>query len=118
MHLDRMTTCQKTSFWMFTICVSHTRMPQLTALGLRRSWKSMSDFTGRPVRGVLIAVVGRERMLEENYLDMTKQGVKLCNRKVELQLYSCEQVGVSPWRGQYRDVCLGPKERIFGRWCN
>lgn len=52
--------------------------------------------TGRPARGVLIAVVGRERMLEGNYLDMTKQGIESCDGKVELQVYSCEQVGFHP----------------------
>lgn len=52
--------------------------------------------TGRPARGVMIAVVGRERMLRGNYLDMTKRGVESCDGKVELQVYSCEQVGFHP----------------------
>lgn len=52
--------------------------------------------TGRPARGVLIAVVGRERMLEGNYLDMTRKGVESCNGKVLLQIYSCEQIGFHP----------------------
>lgn len=53
-------------------------------------------FTGRLARGVLIAVVGRERMLEGNYLDMTRKGVDSCKGKVELQVFSCEQVGFHP----------------------
>lgn len=52
--------------------------------------------TGRPARGVLIAVVGRERMLEGSYLDMTRNGVESCNGKVQLQIYSCEQIGFHP----------------------
>ncbi|MNV64689.1 hypothetical protein D3C71_1573440 [compost metagenome] len=52
--------------------------------------------TGRPARGVLIAVVGCERMLEASYLDMTRKGVESCGGKVSLQVYSCEQVGFHP----------------------
>ncbi|MES1952009.1 hypothetical protein S4A8_14194 [Salinisphaera sp. S4-8] len=52
--------------------------------------------TGRPARGVLIVVVGRERMLEGSYLDMTRQGVESCGGTVTLQVYSCEQVGFHP----------------------
>lgn len=52
--------------------------------------------TGRPARGVLIAVVGQKRMLEGNHLDMTRKGVESCNGKVALQIYSCEQVGFHP----------------------
>lgn len=52
--------------------------------------------TGRPARGVLIAVVGRERMLEGSDLDMTRKGVESCNGKVLLQIYSCEQIGFHP----------------------
>lgn len=52
--------------------------------------------TGRPAKGVLIAVVGRERMLEGSYLDLTQQGIKSCEGKVTLQVYSCEQVGFHP----------------------
>ncbi|EPQ7201498.1 MULTISPECIES: hypothetical protein [Providencia] len=52
--------------------------------------------TGRPARGVLITVVGRERILEGNYLDMTRKGVESCNGKVLLQIYSCEQIGFHP----------------------
>ncbi len=52
--------------------------------------------TGRPARGVLIAVVGRERMLEGSYLDMTRKGVESCSGKVALKIYSCEQVGFHP----------------------
>lgn len=52
--------------------------------------------TGRPARGVLIAVVGRERMLEGSDLDMTRQGVEACNGRITLKVYSCEQVGFHP----------------------
>ncbi len=52
--------------------------------------------TGRPARGILIVVVGRERMLEGCYLDMTREGVASCSGKVTLEVYSCEQVGFHP----------------------
>lgn len=52
--------------------------------------------TGRIARGILIAVVGRERMLEGDYLNMTREGVESCGGKVTLQVYSCEQVGFHP----------------------
>lgn len=58
--------------------------------------------TGRPARGVLIVVVGRERMLTGDYLSMTKGGVASCAEKVELKIYSCEQVGFYPG-----PVCAG-----------
>lgn len=46
--------------------------------------------TGRLARGIFIAVVGRERMLEGDYLNMTREGVESCGGKVTLQVYSCE----------------------------
>ena len=52
--------------------------------------------TGRAARGILIIVVGRERMLGDNYLDLTRKGVESCEGKVSLQVYSCEQVGFHP----------------------
>lgn len=52
--------------------------------------------TGRQARGILIVVVGRERMLEGDCLTMTREGVESCGGKVTLQLYSCEQVGFHP----------------------
>lgn len=52
--------------------------------------------TGRIARGVLLVVVGRERMLEGEYLELTKKGVDSCGGKVSLKVYSCEQVGFHP----------------------
>lgn len=52
--------------------------------------------TGRQARGILIAIVGRERMLEGDYLKMTREGVESCGGKVTLKVYSCEQVGFHP----------------------
>jgi hypothetical protein len=52
--------------------------------------------TGRPARGVLIAVVGRERMLNGDHLEMTRKGVELHSDNIELMVYSCEQVGFHP----------------------
>ena len=51
--------------------------------------------TGRKAVGVLLVVVGRERMLEEGGIPMIRQSV-LENEDVSLQVYSCEQVGFHP----------------------
>jgi len=80
--------------------VHYLRKPYLDALAygpwLAKKLEIYELLTGRPARGVLIAVVGRERMLEGGYLDMTRKGVESCNGKVVLQIYSCEQVGFHP----------------------
>ncbi|WP_434120382.1 HNH endonuclease [Pseudomonas fortuita] len=52
--------------------------------------------TGRKARGVLIVVVGSEKMLGANYLSLTEQGVADCGGNVELKIYSCAQVGFHP----------------------
>ncbi|WP_294300984.1 HNH endonuclease [uncultured Sphingomonas sp.] len=51
--------------------------------------------TGRVAKGVLLAVVGRERMLGDGYLSATAEGVANFD-DVSLQVYSCEQVGFHP----------------------
>ncbi|RYY26142.1 MAG: HNH endonuclease [Sphingomonadales bacterium] len=51
--------------------------------------------TGRKAVGVLLVVVGRERMLEEGGIPMIRQSV-VDNEGVSLQVYSCEQVGFHP----------------------
>lgn len=80
--------------------VHYLRKPYLDAPAygpwLAKKLEIYELLTGRPARGILIAVVGRERMLEGHYLDMTRQGVESCAGKVALQVYSCEQVGFHP----------------------
>lgn len=80
--------------------VHYLRKPYMDVLAygpwLAKKLEIYELLTGRPARGVLIAVVGRERMLEGNYLDMTRKGVESCNGKVLLQIYSCEQIGFHP----------------------
>lgn len=80
--------------------VHYLRKPYLDAPAygpwLAKKLEIYELLTGRPARGVLIAVVGRERMLEGSYLEMTRKGVDSCNGKVALQVYSCEQVGFHP----------------------
>lgn len=51
--------------------------------------------TGRPATGILLAVVGRERMLEPGGLRQTRAGVEPFEN-VSLHAYSCEQVGYHP----------------------
>jgi hypothetical protein len=48
--------------------------------------------TGRPARAILLAVVGRESLLEPGALPLTRSGVEPFD-KVSLHVYSCEQVG-------------------------
>lgn len=52
--------------------------------------------TGRQARGILLVVVGREKMTGEGYLEMTKKGVEDCTKNVSLQVYSCEEIGFHP----------------------
>ena len=52
--------------------------------------------TGRKARGVLLIVVGREKMLGDNYLTYTKTSVEEYKDNIELQVYSCEQIGFHP----------------------
>jgi len=52
--------------------------------------------TGRNAQGILLVVVGRERMAEGNYLDLTRQGVEGCSKNISLQVYTCEEVGFHP----------------------
>ena len=52
--------------------------------------------TGRIARGILIIVVGRDRMPGDNYLELTRKGVESCEGKISLQVYSCAQVGFDP----------------------
>lgn len=51
--------------------------------------------TGRPAKAILLAVVGRESMLEPGALPLTRDGVASFG-KVALHVYSCEQVGFHP----------------------
>lgn len=51
--------------------------------------------TGRPATGILLAVVGRERMLEPGGLRQTREGVEPFEN-VALHIYSCEQIGYHP----------------------
>lgn len=80
--------------------VHYLRKPYLDAPAygpwLAKKLEIYELLAGRPARGVLIAVVGRERMLDGGYLEMTRQGVESCDGKVTLQVYSCEQVGFHP----------------------
>lgn len=52
--------------------------------------------TGRKARGVLLAIVGRERMKGENALPLTAEGIKLCSHEIKLETYSCDDVGFHP----------------------
>lgn len=51
--------------------------------------------TGRSAKGIMLAVVGRESMLAENALPLTRAGV-VATDDVSLHVYSCEQVGFHP----------------------
>lgn len=51
--------------------------------------------TGRRAVGVMLVVVGRERMLEEGGIPMIRQSVSE-TEGVSLQVYSCEQLGFHP----------------------
>lgn len=80
--------------------VHYIRKPYLDApihgLTVAKKVEIYELLTGRKARGVLIVIVGRERMLEGNYLNMTRQGVEARKEKVSLEVYSCEQVGFHP----------------------
>jgi hypothetical protein len=52
--------------------------------------------TGRKARGILLVVVGRERMASGNYLDLTKKGIEACSKNISLQVYTCEEIGFHP----------------------
>ncbi|WP_161978303.1 HNH endonuclease signature motif containing protein [Sphingomonas oligophenolica] len=51
--------------------------------------------TGRPAEGIMLAIVGRESMLAEEALPLTRAGVAAIEC-VSLHVYSCEQVGFHP----------------------
>jgi 5-methylcytosine-specific restriction endonuclease McrA len=51
--------------------------------------------TGRPARGLMLAVVGRESMLEQGALPLTREGLAAFEN-VSLHVYSCAQVGFHP----------------------
>lgn len=53
-------------------------------------------FTGRKAKGILLIVVGRDRMKEEGGLPLTRKGVSECNGKVELEVFSCSEIGFHP----------------------
>ncbi len=80
--------------------VHYLRKPYLDAPAygpwLAKKLEIYELLTGRRARGVLIAVVGREHMLEAGYLELTRKGVESCGEKVSLRVYSCEQVGFHP----------------------
>lgn len=52
--------------------------------------------TGRRAKGVLLAVVGRERIKGEGALPLTTEGIKQCAHEIKLEVYSCEDVGFHP----------------------
>lgn len=52
--------------------------------------------TGRKARGILLVVVGRERMKEPDGLMLTRKGIEECNRKIELEVFSCSDIGFDP----------------------
>lgn len=52
--------------------------------------------TGRPARGVLLVVVGRESMKDEGRLPLTRRGVSSCTKDITLHVCSCEDVGFHP----------------------
>ncbi len=52
--------------------------------------------TGRKARGVLLAIIGNERMKEGNSLPLTAQGINSCSRDIVLEVYSCKDIGFHP----------------------
>lgn len=52
--------------------------------------------TGRKARGILLVVVGRERMKEPGGLLLTRQGLEECSRRIELEVFSCSDIGFDP----------------------
>jgi hypothetical protein len=52
--------------------------------------------TGRKAKGILLIVVGRERMTGGDYLEYTRKGVEDFASNVSLVVYSCEEVGFYP----------------------
>jgi hypothetical protein len=52
--------------------------------------------TGRKAKGVLLIVVGRNRMKEGNCLDLTRESVHKSSKDMSLVIYSCEEVGFYP----------------------
>ncbi|WNZ57019.1 HNH endonuclease signature motif containing protein [Microbulbifer sp. MKSA007] len=53
-------------------------------------------FTGRKAKGILLVIVGRDRMKEDGGLPLTRKGVSECNGKVELEVFSCADIGFHP----------------------
>lgn len=52
--------------------------------------------TGRKAKGILLIVVGRERMKGEGYLMQTEYGVSSCEKNITLEVFSCVDVGFHP----------------------
>lgn len=52
--------------------------------------------TGRKAKGILLIVVGQERMTRDSYLEYTRKEVEKFASKVSLVIYSCEEVGFQP----------------------
>lgn len=50
--------------------------------------------TGRKARGILMVVVGRDRM--KGNLPLTTQGIKDCTRQIELEVFTCSEIGFHP----------------------
>lgn len=49
---------------------------------------------GRKAKGILIVVVGRDRMKDN--LPLTTQGIKECTRQIELEVFTCSEIGFHP----------------------
>lgn len=52
--------------------------------------------TGRQAKGVLLAVVGKESMKGDRGLPLTASGIKECKHEIQLEIFSCEEVGFHP----------------------
>jgi hypothetical protein len=52
--------------------------------------------TGRKAKGILLVVVGRSRMKEEGYLNLTRKSVQDSKNNILLVIYDCEDVGFYP----------------------
>lgn len=65
-------------------------------LWLNKKLEIYEMITGRKAKGILLAVVGKESLLENNQLSSTRAGVEKFSDNIELQIYSCEQIGFHP----------------------
>ena len=50
--------------------------------------------TGRKAKGILMVVVGRDRM--KGNLPLTTQGLEKCDRRIELEVFTCSEIGFHP----------------------